>query len=572
MWFATEDATGQPVTLRLIPSPTPAVRDRLRAGVSLMSAIDHLHVVPLLEAVDVPQGVVVKCGAAEGGSLADALSMRGTLPPGEVVTACAPIADALAEIHPHGIMHGAITADDIVFTLDGRPMLAGVGLAQLGVLPQREVQPIAPEISAGSPPSPSSDVYSLAAVAFMGMTGVVPQPPVNLQGVPPQVLAILSRALERAPERRPDATMLSNALYAVAPPEPVEIIASTDATGAMPAVAPTPDASPQPASDFTAEGDKADEEVANFMRGGGGSGSRRRSRRVGSRRQKGTAPAAGETPPPVAGAVPPTGTVPPASMAPAASGPSQQDVQLTKPVDASGASRRSVRRKPEPTAAAAPAKPEPKRQESERSNGRERPQESKPSKFDVTKVAIVAIVLLVGFGVYLVMQQFLDGDSGELSLDRSSPTDGATPDDLCGGPRPAPTAAPPEVTDWTAEVQRLYSLRERAYEELDATVLCQVYSPVSSVLAEDVDWIRTLIEEDSHAEGFRVDIIEVEVVEQTAGRVVLNITDQVSAHEIVNSDGETVGEEEQGPVVTWQAELVAVADDAGATPSWRFGG
>ena len=45
----------------------------------------------------------------------------------------------------------------------------------------------------------------------------------------------------------------------------------------------------------------------------------------------------------------------------------------------------------------------------------------------------------------------------------------SVPVDLCGGPQPAPTEEPPEVSDWTQVVQSLYALRTEAFNEVDAS-------------------------------------------------------------------------------------------------------
>lgn len=526
-----------------------------------MSAIDHLHILPVGEAVDAGNDVVVKCGAAEGGSLGDAVSMRGILTPGEAVTACAPIAEALAQIHPHGIFHGGITVNDIVFTLDGRPMLAGIGMAQLGV-PQRDIVPMAPEIASGSPPSPASDVYALAAVGAMLLTGNVPHGPVSLPGVQPAVMSVVNRALERAPERRPDATMLSNAVYAIASPEPVEIIASTEDTGAFPTVAPSPE--------FTEEMSE-DDDVAAFMRGEDLAETRKKSKRGkakdgGKKRGKrggGAGKAAGAA---AAG--------PAASPGTAGAPRDVEDTRFTRPVNVNmGAS--SAKQPPgRPAGQPAPgdddrvrdASHAPQRQRSERGGGKPK-SPRRTSGFDITKVAIAAIVVLVGFGVFLLVRQIMDGDPAADGSDPSTVT--STPSDLCGGKQPAPTAAPDEVNDWAAEVQRLYTLRVRAFEEGDASLLCQVYAPESESLAKDALAMEGFVDKGQRADGLSMVVIDVELVSQQSGRVELEITDEMSAYDVVDEDGEVVSTQEAEPENTWVAELIAVATEDG-TVGWRL--
>lgn len=538
LWYATEDATGRPVTLRVIDAPTPAVRDRLHSGISLMSAIDHLHVLSMEQAVDLPDSVVVIGGAADGGSLGDIIGTRGTLPIGEVITACAPVADALSEIHPHGIMHGNITVDEIVFTLDGRPMIAGVGLTQLGVAPSST--PLAPEVLGGSPASPSSDIYSLAAVAVVAMTGRPPQQPLSLPGVPPAALAVLARALDGAPQRRPDATMLSNALYASGSPEPVEIIASTESTGRLPRVesAPTFD-----------DDDEAQDRVTRFMR------------QVDGNDDESAEPAA------------------PAGASPDA---------LTRPVDTGDAGRRArgdrgKEKKRNRRVGADTEAEKPKARagavSSNAGSGGKRP--SRPERsgrdakrgFDISKLAIPLVVLLIAVGVFFVVRQVWGDDSkdqlsgpglGSPSGDSSSSTA-----DFCGGPQPAPSDAPAKVRDWTAEIQRLYSLRAQAFEELDSELLCQVFAPTAQTLVDDVELMERYHDQGVHPEGLEFEVVDVELINEEAGRVTVEITDRMTPHTLVDGNGKVKQKVDGLEPEPWTAELIAVSD-VGTTPTWHF--
>jgi Protein kinase domain len=226
IWAAREEVTGAPVALRLLPLADSASRERAHREVALLTAIDHPHVLPLLGVVDVPGALVLVLELAEGGSLDDLLAARGTLSPGEVVTACAPVAQALAELHAHGIVHGHVAPDSVLFSADGRPMLGklGTGVPDNAVEPSRIVPP---EMQAGYPPQPGSDVYGLAAVAVRALTGYVPNQALILPGIPPATQSALAQAMHPDPVRRPAANSMANALFVLADPEPV--VFTTDA-------------------------------------------------------------------------------------------------------------------------------------------------------------------------------------------------------------------------------------------------------------------------------------------------------------------------------------------------------
>ena len=112
-----------------------------------------------------------------GGSLAALLARRGRLRPGEVVTAIAPVAAALAHAHGNGVVHGDLSPGNIVFTAEGRPVLTDLGVARvLGEAAAAEVTPpyVDPTVARGGAPGPASDVFGIAAAAFHALTGVAP--------------------------------------------------------------------------------------------------------------------------------------------------------------------------------------------------------------------------------------------------------------------------------------------------------------------------------------------------------------------------------------------------------------
>jgi eukaryotic-like serine/threonine-protein kinase len=120
-----------------------------------------------------------------GGSLADRLKVGGRLPPAELMPIVAAVSEGLAEMHRHGLIHRDIKPANILFSSD-RPTLADFGVAwNLGstdgnplTLPGSTpgtVPYLAPELGAGEPPSPASDVYALGVTIFRSLTGQYPQ-------------------------------------------------------------------------------------------------------------------------------------------------------------------------------------------------------------------------------------------------------------------------------------------------------------------------------------------------------------------------------------------------------------
>ncbi|WP_207782776.1 protein kinase domain-containing protein [Phytoactinopolyspora limicola] len=611
MWLGFDDATGQPVTLRLVQGDLDAVRAGLNSAILVMRALQHPHIIAVHDMVETPAGPVLVLGAAEGGSLADILVNRRTLPPGEMVTACAPIAEALAEIHPHGIVHGAITPDDIVFARDGRPMLAGVGLASIGGQVDLRAPTIAPEIVSNAEFAPPADVYSIAAMGVVALTG--PVSPDRLfaasaeqllaTGVAPAAQAVITRAIGRNVGRRPPAETLVNALYAIADPEPVELMeleseappqpgapgpVGLPTSGAPPFADPfetTQDPGPAPAFADDPTGDDELDDVTAYMRQVAAPSSGRRARRGGGDDTTSTtAEAVAQAAPDPEAAASPGGrrarTRRSARAEPAAAAAESPPPRRSARAEPAAAAespppRRSARAEP----AAAAESPPPRRSAHRSASGdtttpassRGRRGGRRPSKGDVTKLASVLVVMLLIAGAIVLFTEAFGGDDELPEAGLGNPEASDTgPSDYCGGPRPAPDEEPPEVADWTQEVQRLYTLRARAFEEVNAELLCQVYAPTSQGLVRDVELMQEYADNDVRTQNLSFEVVDAELVEQNGGTVVLEISDRLPPYQLVDGSDEVVEDKPGMDGDTWTAVLVPVADDASGTPTWRF--
>jgi hypothetical protein len=180
-----------------------------------------------------------------GGSLAALLARRGRLRPGEVVTAIAPVAAALAHAHACGVVHGDLAPGNIVFTAEGRPVLTDLGVARvLGEAAPGEVTPayVDPTVARGGAPGPASDVFGVAAAAFHALTGIAPwnaaTPADTLAvasagvlpdlaelapGAPAALLDVVSRGLAADPHERGSAAAFALDLRHACRPEPVRL-------------------------------------------------------------------------------------------------------------------------------------------------------------------------------------------------------------------------------------------------------------------------------------------------------------------------------------------------------------
>lgn len=257
VWAATCRETGERVALKLVEPHGVADVDLggLDREEALGRQVDGAHLVTVRGRVALDDGrLAFVMRLADGGSLRDVVTIRGALPLGEVVTALTPLASALAELHEADVVHVDVAPGNVLFTTDGRPMLADLSSAWLvdDGWPQRSLGTsgfAAPEVALGQPPVPASDVWSLGALAWYARTGGLTPPPwvgdlhwspaavgSNDAGegtgtlddveaaVGPELAPLLVQMLADDPDARPGAVEVASALYRAAVPDPVVLV------------------------------------------------------------------------------------------------------------------------------------------------------------------------------------------------------------------------------------------------------------------------------------------------------------------------------------------------------------
>jgi serine/threonine protein kinase len=155
-------------------------------------------------------------------TLADFITSHGRLAPADTATLGAQLAAALAAAHELGLLHRAIEPPNVLLADDGGVQLTDFGIGAL----HGDAAYQAPEIIAGGPHTPASDVYALGATLFYAVEGVVPfredgtsAPTLeHLAGTPLQ--PVLMRMLSADPALRPTMEGVWTALRAVADGRP----------------------------------------------------------------------------------------------------------------------------------------------------------------------------------------------------------------------------------------------------------------------------------------------------------------------------------------------------------------
>jgi len=189
----------------------------------------HPHIVQVLGTGFTGDGLpYVVMELFEQGSIGDHLQRHGTFSPTEVIDIGSKIADAVVAAHRAGVLHRDIKPQNILLSEYG-PALADFGIARSVVnhewsqsLDQLTPMHAAPEVLEGADPSPGCDIYSLGSTLYTMLAGrppfagppgesvlalhlrvlQSPLPPLPRSDVPPALIDILERAMEKDPTVR----------------------------------------------------------------------------------------------------------------------------------------------------------------------------------------------------------------------------------------------------------------------------------------------------------------------------------------------------------------------------------
>lgn len=257
VWAGTSAATGELVAVKVFAGDRPSARRgqvlaATERELTLSRRFKTAHLVRARESLELDDGrVALVLDLADAGSLRDVVTIRGALPLGEVVTTVTPLATALAELAEAGVVHGDVAPANVLFTGEGRPVLADLSAAWLvdDGWPETVVGTtgfIAPEVIAGRPPTPSSDVWSLGALLWYSRTGggtppgwvgdlhwghAPAEPAIGggttqdvSEAVGPELRPLVLRMLADDPDARPTAAEAALAIYRLATPEPVVLV------------------------------------------------------------------------------------------------------------------------------------------------------------------------------------------------------------------------------------------------------------------------------------------------------------------------------------------------------------
>ncbi len=246
VWEAVREADGRRVAVKVARADPDSVEAAMREA-SLAAAVAADHVLGVQACLPLADGrVALVMPLLRGGDLGALVRARGHLTPGEVVTVLAPLAGALGRLHGAGVVHGDVSPGNVLLDLDGRPVLADLGLGR--VVGDEPVAVwgtegyLAPEVLMGDEPSPASDVYALGALAWLCLSGAPPGAPGLRPGLAEvsragpaaaRLVEVVSPAVGPHPQDRPAADELACALFDAAEPVPLHLVRGEDEVSAV---------------------------------------------------------------------------------------------------------------------------------------------------------------------------------------------------------------------------------------------------------------------------------------------------------------------------------------------------
>jgi formylglycine-generating enzyme required for sulfatase activity len=168
------DSTQKRVAIKRLPDTLVDQPEKLAEFRELIQSISGLRHPGILNL----HGVEVYDGAAylimefaARGSLVNQIASLGRLPWLEATRRLIDVTHTIEAAHARNIVHGDIRPSNLLLNADSRLKLADFSG---GVVNPRTGDYCAPELLAGSPPTPAADAYSLGATYFALLTGHAP--------------------------------------------------------------------------------------------------------------------------------------------------------------------------------------------------------------------------------------------------------------------------------------------------------------------------------------------------------------------------------------------------------------
>lgn len=186
VWHAVQLDSDRPVALKFLSEALLTDENavaRFRHEAEVASRIHHPAVVPFLDfGITADAGYIV-FPFVEGCTLREKI-LAGPLPAWPSLLIAIPLADALAELHRHGVIHRDLKPENVLLAGREQPMLTDFGISKSASSTAHTLEGVvlgtpgyvAPEQLVEQQASPLSDQFSLGVILFEMLAGRRPYP------------------------------------------------------------------------------------------------------------------------------------------------------------------------------------------------------------------------------------------------------------------------------------------------------------------------------------------------------------------------------------------------------------
>jgi serine/threonine-protein kinase len=220
----------------------PDFGSRFRQEAQAAASLNHPNVISVFDYGQDENGPFIVMELIDGEDIATILRRGGPLAPRQAARLTAEVARALSAAHARGFVHRDVKPGNILLSSEGRVKVGDFGIARAVAEAQMtlpgttlgSVHYFSPEQARGEQATTASDVYSLgivlfevltgrrpfegdsaASIAIARLSGPPPDPSAVRAGIPPALVAIVSRAMAPDPaDRFPSAAAMAHALEA----------------------------------------------------------------------------------------------------------------------------------------------------------------------------------------------------------------------------------------------------------------------------------------------------------------------------------------------------------------------
>ncbi|MEO6350484.1 MAG: serine/threonine-protein kinase, partial [Candidatus Limnocylindrales bacterium] len=203
---AYQPSVGREVALRTFGRATvchPQFVRRFETASRRITRVEHPHVVALLDYWREPHRAVMVSRLMTGGNLRERIPPDG-FGPVRTLGIVETVASALASAHRHGVVHGRIRPENVLFDGEDHAFIADLGIDEIcaGVMTFASSAYDAPERLGGALATPASDIYSLGVLVEHLLCGSPPPLDRSLDITEGPASAVLRRATDPDPTRR----------------------------------------------------------------------------------------------------------------------------------------------------------------------------------------------------------------------------------------------------------------------------------------------------------------------------------------------------------------------------------